>query len=94
MQEQAEKYTKKVDVPQYEPTGEDVALWECYDNNKALQLIDEINDMGGAIRPTERVFAVGGIPARCVQLSKDCRVLCKSRQRDAGTHGKICVGYY
>lgn len=47
MQEQAEKYTKKVDVPQYEPTGEDVALWECYDNNKALQLIDEINDMGG-----------------------------------------------
>ena len=94
MQEQAEKYTKKVDVPQYEPTGEDVALWECYDNNKALQLIDEINDMGGAIRPTERVFAVGGIPARCVQLSQDCRVLCKSRQRNAGTYGKISVGYY
>lgn len=61
MQEQAEKYTQKVNVPQYEPTGEDVALWECFDNNKALQLIDEINNAGGVIRPTERVFTFGGI---------------------------------
>ena len=47
LKEENEKYTTKVDIPQYEPTGEDVALWECYDSNKALQLIDEINDMGG-----------------------------------------------
>lgn len=47
MQEQAEKYTQKVNVPQYEPTGEDIALWECFDNTKTLQLIDEINDAGG-----------------------------------------------
>lgn len=44
MQEEAEKYTKKVNVPQYEPTGEDVALWECYDTQKTEQLIEDINN--------------------------------------------------
>ena len=44
MQEQAEKYTQKVNVPQYEPTGDDVALWECYDTTKADQLIEEIDN--------------------------------------------------
>jgi hypothetical protein len=44
MQEQTEKYTSKVNIPQYEPTGEDVALWECYDTTKADQLIDEIEN--------------------------------------------------
>ena len=47
LKEENEKYSMKVNVPQYEPTGEDVALWECYDSSKALQLIDEINAQGG-----------------------------------------------
>lgn len=44
MQEQAEKYTSKVNIPQYEPTGDDVSLWECYDTTKADQLIEEIEN--------------------------------------------------
>ena len=38
-----EKYTQKAATPEYEPTGEDVALYECADDSKYLTLLDSIN---------------------------------------------------
>lgn len=38
-----EKYTQKAATPEYEPTGEDVALYECADDSKYLTLLDGIN---------------------------------------------------
>lgn len=38
-----EKYTQKAATPEYEPTGEDVALYECADDSKYLTLLDNIN---------------------------------------------------
>ena len=38
-----EKYTQKAVTPQYEPTGEDVELYECVNNTKTLELIAEID---------------------------------------------------
>ena len=36
-------YTKVVNIPQYEPTGEDVTLSDCLNTEKYDELIDHIN---------------------------------------------------
>lgn len=38
------KYTQKVDVPQYEPTGERPDIWELVDTAKADSFLDEIRE--------------------------------------------------
>lgn len=38
------KYTQKVDVPQYEPTGECPDIWELCDTAKADSFLEEINE--------------------------------------------------
>ena len=43
-EEDSDKYTKKVEVPQYEPTGENVSLQECFNDNKTEDLISEIKN--------------------------------------------------
>lgn len=38
------KYTQKVDVPQYEPTGECPDIWDLCDSDKADSFLDEIRE--------------------------------------------------
>jgi hypothetical protein len=38
------KYTQKVDVPQYEPTGECPDIWELVDTAKADSFLEEIRE--------------------------------------------------
>lgn len=49
-----EKYTQKAATPEYEPTGEDVALYECADDEKYLSLLDKIN--GSTVTDEEKRF--------------------------------------
>lgn len=49
-----EKYTQKAVTPQYEPTGENVDLYECADDEKYLSLLDKIN--GSAVTDEEKRF--------------------------------------
>lgn len=37
-------YTKDINIPQYEPTGENVTLENCLDNSKTTELIWKINE--------------------------------------------------
>ena len=39
-------YTQKTDIPQYEITGEGVALWDLYSDTKTKELIEEIEQSG------------------------------------------------
>ena len=39
-------YTQKTDIPQYQITGEGVALWDCYTDAKTKELIEEIEQSG------------------------------------------------
>lgn len=39
-------YTQKTDIPQYQVTGEGVALWDCYTDAKTKELIEEIEQSG------------------------------------------------
>lgn len=41
---EASKYSGKVTVPQYEPTGEDVDIEECVDLEKMYELVEEIDE--------------------------------------------------
>lgn len=49
-----EKYAQKAVTPQYEPTGEDVALYECADDEKYLSLLDKIS--GSTVTDEEKRF--------------------------------------
>lgn len=50
------KYTQKVDVPQYEPTGECPDIWELVDTAKADSFLEEIEEAN--ITEDEREFLI------------------------------------
>ena len=50
------KYTQKVDVPQYEPTGECPDIWELVDTAKADSFLEEINE--SKVSPEEKDFLI------------------------------------
>ena len=50
------KYTQKVDVPQYEPTGERPDIWELVDTAKADSFLEEINE--SKVSPEEKDFLI------------------------------------
>lgn len=50
------KYTQKVDVPQYEPTGERPDVWELVDTAKADSFLEEIEEAN--ITEDEREFLI------------------------------------
>lgn len=50
------KYTQKVDVPQYEPTGECPDIWELVDSAKADSFLEEINE--SKVSPEEKDFLI------------------------------------
>ena len=50
------KYTQKVDVPQYEPTGERPDIWELVDTAKADSFLEEINE--SKVSPEEKEFLI------------------------------------
>lgn len=50
------KYTQKVDVPQYEPTGERPNIWELVDTAKADSFLEEINE--SKVSPEEKDFLI------------------------------------
>lgn len=47
-----EKYTRKTDIPQYEPSGEEWSISDLYDDAKTLELIREIDssDVAGDVK--------------------------------------------
>lgn len=53
--EAAEQYSRKVDVPHYEITGEPPKISELFDQSKALALLDDI-ESDGSISEEEREF--------------------------------------
>ena len=50
------KYTQKVDVPQYEPTGECPDIWDLCDSDKADSFLDEIEEAD--ITDDEKTFLI------------------------------------
>jgi hypothetical protein len=50
------KYTQKVDVPQYEPTGERPDIWDLCDSDKADSFLEEINE--SKVSPEEKDFLI------------------------------------
>ena len=52
-----EKYTMKVNIPQYEPTGEKPEISELYDTDKEQELLDHIMQAEG-ITEEERQFLI------------------------------------
>lgn len=50
------KHTQKVDVPQYEPTGERPDIWELVDTAKADSFLEEINE--SKVSPEEKDFLI------------------------------------
>lgn len=50
------KYTQKVDVPQYEPTEERPDIWELVDTAKADSFLEEINE--SKVGPEEKDFLI------------------------------------
>ena len=60
------RYTSKVDIPQYEPSGENVTLKECLDKDKYENLIDEIKRSN--VTEEEKTFLIMAA-ARHLQFS-------------------------
>ncbi len=54
--QEAQRYTGKTKIPQYEPTGEDVPIEECYDLEKTNSLIKEVHEALGMGKITEGVY--------------------------------------
>lgn len=50
------KYTQKVDVPQYEPTGECPDIWDLCDSDKADSFLDEIREAN--VTEEEKTFLI------------------------------------
>ena len=50
------KYTQKVDVPQYEPTGECPDIWDLCDSDKADSFLDEIREAN--VTEDEKTFLI------------------------------------
>lgn len=40
------KYTSVVDIPQYQPSEEPVELWECFDDERYREMLEEIDESG------------------------------------------------
>ena len=57
-QEQDDKYTAKVGVPQYLPKVECPKLWECYDVKKYNELIKNINHVFFSKRVSNSFHAI------------------------------------
>lgn len=50
------QYSTKVDIPQYEPTGECPDIWELVDTAKADSFLEEINE--SKVSPEEKDFLI------------------------------------
>lgn len=52
--EEDNTYTSKTDIPQYEPSGEDVSLFDCFDKEKYETLMQNIKQSG--VTDDEKMF--------------------------------------
>lgn len=81
-------YTKKVNIPQYEPTGECPSIDELVDDSKANELVMRIQDSTRHARGT-RVPNQGSNPTLRLQLQERRGVLRQRDARDAGAYGGL-----
>ena len=49
-------YTEKAEIPQYQPTGENVSLSDCFDDDKYKELLDKINN--SSVTDGEKQFLI------------------------------------
>ena len=49
-------YTEKTEIPQYQPTGENVSLSDCFDDDKYKELLEKINN--SSVTDDEKRFLI------------------------------------